>query len=31
MAFHLLSRFGSDEDFAEGVANIMEYDQQWTS
>lgn len=29
MAFHLLSRFGYDEDFIEEVANIMEYDQQW--
>lgn len=29
MAFHLLSRFGYDEDFIKEVANIMEYDQQW--
>lgn len=29
MGFHLLSRFGYDEEFIEEVANITEYDQQW--
>ena len=29
MGFHLLSRFGYDEEFITEVAYIMEYDQQW--
>lgn len=29
MAFHLLSRFGYDEEFVDEVAYVMEYDEQW--
>ena len=29
MGFHLLSRFGYDDEFIDEVAYIMEYDQQW--
>jgi transcriptional regulator GlxA family with amidase domain len=29
MGFHLLKRFGKNEDFVDTVASIMEYDKQW--
>ncbi|HSE82971.1 MAG TPA: DJ-1/PfpI family protein [Thermodesulfobacteriota bacterium] len=29
MGFHLLKRFGKDEDFINAVAYIMEYEKQW--
>jgi len=29
MGFHLLKRFGKDEEFVDTVAYVMEYDRQW--
>jgi len=29
MGFHLLQRFGYDEEFVETVAHVMEYEKQW--
>ncbi len=30
MGFHLLGRFGYDEEFVDSVARIMEYEKQWS-